>query len=451
MELEGKKALVVGLRRTGVATANFLAGKGAAVTVTDSGQPGEFAKEKAELEGLEIEFVLGEHRMEDFTGAELVVVSPGVPLSIKPIKKAREAGVEIIGELELSARFIRLPIVAITGTNGKSTVTELTGKMLIDSGKRAFIGGNIGNPLINLVNRQDEFDVAVVEVSSFQLEAIELFHPKVGALLNISPDHLDRYPDFDSYIDAKSLIWKNMGSEDWCVLNAADRVVMNSAKACACSRLLFNLDAEPDGENKAWHKDKKLMLKIGHQVHEIPAANMKITGRHNLENAIASAAAALVSGANAGGVAKAVESFPGLSHRTQFVKEINGVKYYDDSKGTNVGAVIKAIQSFKEPLILIAGGLDKGGDFGAMREVAPGKVKAMVLIGEATEKIESVLSDLIQCARASDMKDAVKKASEMASEGDVVLLSPGCASFDMYRDYAHRGDAFQEAVRELGA
>lgn len=451
MKLEGKKALVVGFRRTGVAAAKFLVEKGAAVTVTDSAHPEEFAKKKAELEEFEIKFVLGEHHLEDFTGADLVVVSPGAPLSIEPIEKAARAGVEVIGEIELAARFIHLPIIAVTGTNGKSTVTELTGKMLIDSGKRAFIGGNIGNPLINLVNRQDEFDIAVVEVSSFQLEAIKTFHPKVGVLLNISPDHLDRYPDLESYIKAKALIWKNMTSDDWCVLNAADETVMSAAKGCGCRKVLFALEAGPESENRASFRDNNLSLKINHKAYEIPASNMKIAGRHNLENALASAATALLSGADANGVTKALESFPGLSHRIQFVMEIGGVKYYDDSKGTNVGAVIKAIQSFEEPLILIAGGLDKGGDFRIMRDAVSEKVRAMVLIGEASEKIEMALGDLVKCERAKNMKEAVKKASELAGKGDVVLLSPGCASFDMFRDYAHRGDAFQEAVKELAA
>jgi len=449
MELEGKKTLVAGFRRTGVAVAKFLAAAGAAVTVTDSAGPGEFARERAELDGLEINFVLGGHDIGDFTGADLVVVSPGVPLSIEPIRRAREAGVEIVGELELAARFLRLPLIAITGTNGKSTVTEMTAKMLIDSGKRTFIGGNIGNPLINLVNRQDEFDIAVVEVSSFQLEATDAFHPGVGVLLNISPDHLDRYPDLESYIGAKALLWKNMGPGDWAVLNASDEAVMNSARDCNCGKLLFDLNAEPESENRAWFRDGKIMVKIERGVHEIPVSNMKISGRHNLENALVSAAAALLSGADVGGVAKTVESFPGLSHRTQFVTEINGVKYFDDSKGTNVGAVIKAIQSFDERLVLIAGGLDKGGDFRAMREVVSEKVKAVVLVGEAGGKIEAALGDLVRCERARDMRDAVEKASMLAEEGDVVLLSPGCASFDMFRDYAHRGDAFQEAVKEL--
>ncbi len=449
MNIEGKKVLVVGLRRTGVAAARFLAGRGATVTVNDNAAPADFDAERAALENYDIRFVLGEHKFGDFTAADFIVVSPGVPLSIPPFEAARRAGVKIIGELELAARFLSLPIVAVTGTNGKSTVTELTGVMLSNSGMRTFVGGNIGNPLINLADMSGGADVAVVEVSSFQLEATEKFHPRVGLMLNVTPDHLDRYSDMKAYARAKARLWMNMGPDDWAVVNVSDPKSLDTLRGCECRRMGFSIDLQPADQPRGWADGDELIAELNGSIEKISTTKMKITGRHNLENALAATLAARLMGASGQAIAEALETFPGLPHRTQFVREIDGVKYFDDSKGTNVGAVVKSLESFDTPIVLIAGGLDKGGEFEILKPLVKERVKAMVLVGAAAKKIEETLGDSSSVKRASDMNHAVKVAQKIADRGDVVLLSPGCASFDMFRDYVQRGEVFQKAVREL--
>ena len=449
MDLKNKKALVVGLKRSGVAAARFMAGRGAVVTVTDKAEAEKLVAEREALKGVNVRFVFGEHRVENFTNADLIVVSPGVPLSIPPIEAARKARVHIIGELELAARFLSLPIIAITGTNGKSTVTELTGAILRESGKKVFVGGNIGNPLINLIGKEKETDVAVVEISSFQLEAIEAFHPHIGALLNITPDHLDRYPDMDSYVKAKARIWMNMGPDDWAVVNASDELSVATMAGAKCRRLNFSIKPKGTKKPRAYVKASKLVIELDDRIEKIPVGKMKIAGAHNIENALASVSASLLAGASPQGAIKAIETFPGLPHRTQFIREVGGVKYFDDSKGTNVGAVIKSLEGFDTPVVLIAGGLDKEGDFRALRPIVSEKVKALVLIGSAAKKIEEALGDVTPVEHARDMQEAVRKSQALAKPGEVVLLSPGCASFDMFRDYGHRGEVFQEAVRGL--
>lgn len=449
MNLKNKKVMVIGLRRSGVAAAKFLVKQGAIVTVNDKAEASGFAAEIEALKGFDLRFVFGRHDMPDFTGSDLIVISPGIPLDIPPLEAARNSKVEIIGELELAARFINIPMIGITGTNGKSTVTTLTGLMLQESGKDVFVGGNIGNPLINLAGNDLGKDAAVVEMSSFQLESIDKFRPRVGVMMNITPDHLDRYHGMKAYIEAKARIWKNMTADDWAVVNAGCSLSLESLKGAKCRVLYFNVEAIPEQSPRAYLDKRTLVIEYGGKTERIDASGIKIAGLHNLENAIASAAAALIAGAHAQGIKKAIDTYAGLPHRTEFVRELNGVKYYDDSKGTNIGAMQKSLAGFDSPIVLIAGGLDKAGDFTALRQLVKERVKAIVLIGSAAKKIYDALGDVVPTHNASDMQDAVRKSRDLAAAGEVVLLSPGCASFDMFRDYNHRGEVFKEAVLEL--
>ena len=300
-----------------------------------------------------------------------------------------------------------------------------------------------------IIGKEKETDVAVVEISSFQLEGIETFSPHIGALLNITPDHLDRYPDMDSYVKAKARIWMNMGQDDWAVVNASDKLSVGTLAGAKCRRFDFAIKSAMMKKPRAYLKGSKLVIELDGRVEKIPIGKMKITGTHNIENALASVSVSLLAGASARGAIRAIETFPGLPHRTQFVREVGDVKYFDDSKGTNVGAVIKSLEGFDMPVVLIAGGLDKEGDFRALRPIVSEKVKALVLIGSAAKKIEDALGDVAPVEHARDMQEAVRKSQALAKPGEVVLLSPGCASFDMFKDYGHRGEVFQEAVRGL--
>lgn len=453
MRLKGEKVLVVGLRRTGVASCKFLAMRGAEVTVTDKDKPEAFKEEKKALRGLRVKYSLGGHKLTDFVNSKLIVVSPGVPLSLPEIESARKAGVKIIGEMELASRFVKAPIIAITGTNGKSTVTSLIGEILKTDGKKVFVGGNIGNPLLNLLLSRERVDYAVVEVSSFQLESIESFKPYIALMLNITPDHLDRYPDMASYTRAKGRIFMNQSESDWAVVNFDNELSLNLFKG-SCARLMgFSIHKKPGTSSCSWVKGDVLFVELTNSGSRcrlsVPLKEMKITGLHNVENVCAAASSAVLAGASAHSILKTVNTFPGLPHRVQFVREVNGVRYFDDSKGTNVGAVEKSLTSFSSPVVLIAGGLDKESDFTPLRPLLKKYARALVLMGEAKEKMFEQLGDVVPTHFAIDMKDAVKKASESAERGDVVLLSPACASFDMFKNYAHRGEVFQEAVREL--
>jgi len=452
MRLSGKKSLVVGLRRTGVAAARFLANRGARVTVTDKGDSSSFAQERESLRGLPVEYALGSHRSEDFISADLIVVSPGVPLSIPEIAAARERGAEVICELELAARFIAVPIVAISGTNGKSTVTSLIGEMLKRGGRKTFVGGNIGNPLLNLVNSNESAEVAVVEVSSFQLEGIESFRPHVAVMLNITPDHLDRYPDMEAYIEAKARIFLNQNAEDWAVVNGDDEIVLRSLGDVLSRQAHFSIKNPPPSPARAWARGSEIMLELSHpdrKTEVVSTVGMKLEGAHNLENAVAAAAAARLVDVPIEAIEGVLKEFTGLAHRVQFVREVGGARYYDDSKGTNVGAVEKSLVGFNSPVVLIAGGLDKGGDFTTLRPLLKERARALVLMGAARNKMTAQIGDVVPTESASDMKDAVERARRLARPGDVILLSPACASFDMFRSYAHRGDVFQQVVREI--
>jgi UDP-N-acetylmuramoylalanine--D-glutamate ligase len=485
VEFRGKKILIFGLGRSGVGAANLLSDSGADVTVTDRKPEGEL-KEYVQQLSPPVKLCLGGYP-ERMNGTDLVVVSPGVPLEIGPLAKAREKGLKIIGELELAYEMTRgghspdactIPFLAVTGSNGKSTTTMLLDMMLGKGGFRTLLGGNIGRALTEEI-RQDAKrkaetpgsegrstagpkdsspDFAVVEVSSFQLESISEFKPAGAAILNITPDHLDRYHSMDEYREAKAAIFRNQDEKDYLVLNADDAEVRRiehetlQMKSRKPRVFFFSRREEVKG---IYLKGGRLFyhfpgLEAGDRTSElIRADEIRIKGVHNLENAMAASAMALLAGCPPDAVAAALREFPGLEHRLEFVREIEGVRYINDSKGTNVGAVMKSIEGFREPVILIAGGRDKAGEFGQLRGLVRERVKTLILIGEAAEKMKSALGDLTETVIASDLRDAVKRARELSRKGDVVLLSPACASFDMFRDFEDRGRQFKDLVRGL--
>ena len=449
MNLKGKRILVVGLARTGVATARFLVGKKASVKVSEMKPPGELQAAREALQGLPVEWEMGGHTLPFFLDAELIVVSPGVPMNIGPLEQAREEGIPVIGEIELASWFLKRPMIAITGTNGKTTTTTLVGKMLQASGESAFVGGNIGNPLINFVAGPQKEKWAVVEVSSFQLEGIEKFRPSVAVLLNITEDHLDRYPSFHDYGEAKGKIFQNQGKKDYAVLNADEPLTFQFAHRVESQVVLFSRERSvPVG---CFLEGGAILFQgADGQRERFGLDRMKIRGAHNLENFMAAIAAGKICGCRREALQKLIDEFEGLEHRLEWVQDIDGVKFFNDSKGTNVGSVVKSLLSFEEPILLIAGGRDKEGDYGPLKGLIAEKVKGMALIGEARERMFGALGDLTETVKVGSLEEAVHWAWSKARPGYVVLLSPACSSYDMFQNYQERGKRFKEIVQDLG-
>ncbi len=434
--------------RTGEALVRFLLDRGARVTATDNRPAHLLADVLERLAGLPVDMQLGGHDRQLVADADLVVLSPGVPHTLDCLTFARKRNVPVIGEIELAYRYINEPVVAVTGTNGKSTTTRLLAEMLAHSGKNVFLGGNIGRPLIEYVSEDKPADVVVAEVSSFQLDTIVHFRPDVGVLLNITPDHLDRYADFDAYARSKARLFENQSAADTAVLNAADPVVARVTNGIKSRRCTFNEKAPK--ECSAVLSETGILIRTPEAGSIIIEKQMvPLAGRHNLENAASAALAALVAGGSAEGITSALAGFSPDPHRLAYVATISGVKYYDDSKGTNVDAAARAVEAMDGPVILIAGGRDKLGGYEALREPVRKHVKALVVIGEAAEALAKGLGDLVESRQAHSMAEAVKTAAGLAGPGDNVLLSPACASFDMYENYAARGEDFQRAVRLL--
>jgi len=474
MQLAGKKIIVVGLGKTGIAVARFLKTRGAAVVAADTASESKLAAQAQTIRAMGIPVELGRHRAETFSQADLIVLSPGVPHMVEPFMQAREHGIPVMGEIELASRFIRQPIVAITGTNGKTTVTEMVGDMLMRSDFKVFVGGNIGNPLIDYVAGEQQADVIVAEISSFQLDTSENFRPRVGVLLNITADHLDRYPNFSAYAASKMRLFENQQAGDVAVLNGADPIVRSMADRVKARKLIYpNPAADEEGailENQQIllriHKlagvaDKIQNIKSGMPFESkslAPAdrnptalllSNFKLKGRHNLENACAAALASFAFGARPQAIQDTLDHFKGSAHRLEYIDAINGVDFFNDSKATNVDAVLRAVECFDSPLVLIMGGLDKGGNFRDLRRAVSRHAKKLIVMGRAADMIRSALGDVAATSTAAGMADAVDQAYEAAGPGDVVLLSPGCASFDMYENYAQRGDDYRQTVVKL--
>jgi UDP-N-acetylmuramoylalanine--D-glutamate ligase len=448
LELAGRRALVVGLARTGLETANFLARRGAAVTVTDRKEPAALEPALARLDpGVRRE--LGGHQAETFLAQDLVVPSPGMAMDDPLLVAARAAGVRIISEIELAYRFLPVPMLAVTGTNGKSTVTTALGLAFEAAGIPARVGGNIGNPLIGEVDALGGSRWVVAEISSFQLEWIETFRPRIAALLNLSEDHLDRYPAYEEYLRAKLRIFERMEAGDDLVLNADDPLVVARAAAARARAVWFSMRRIPRRGVylfRGWIYSR-LGERLGQRV--LPVAEMRIAGTHNQENALAVTALALLAGCAPKHVREVFRSFRGLPHRTEFVREAGGVRWYDDSKGTNVGATARTLAGMPGPVVLILGGKDKGGSYLPLAPLVRGRVRALVLLGEAREKIAAELAGAAPIEVVAEMGAAVRRAAALAQPGDAVLLSPACASFDQYTGYAERGRHFQAEVNSL--
>jgi UDP-N-acetylmuramoylalanine--D-glutamate ligase len=375
------------------------------------------------------------------------VVSPGVDLNIEPIQKAIKQGVRVVSEIELAYHFIHVPIIAVTGTNGKTTTTLLVGEMLKEDGRKVGVGGNVGEPLILFADGKDRWEVLVVEISSFQLEAIKDFRPRISVLLNITEDHLDRYPRYDDYIEAKVRIFANQNSGDLAVLNRDDPIVMQFREKVKAKKVLFSLK-EKLGEG-AFSNGQTIFLRLGEKGEEYSIAKTPLKGIHNVENMMAALTAARIFGCSKKSIQTVLDRFKGLEHRLEFVREIKGVRFYNDSKGTNVGSVVKSLQSFSEPVTLIAGGKDKNGDLSPLEALIQKRVKHLILIGEAKERMNRELGGLTDTVMAKTMEKAVLLAHQKAKAGEVVLLSPACSSFDMFKDYKERGQVFKEAVKRL--
>jgi UDP-N-acetylmuramoylalanine--D-glutamate ligase len=456
MELANKNIVIVGLGRTGLAAARFLHHRGARVLVTDRAGEKELGDAVAALRQLGVRVEMGSHHTASFQKADLIMVSPGVAHTIEPIAQANARGIPVIGEVELASAFIKEPIIAVTGTNGKTTTTTLLGQMLKNSGIKAFVGGNIGNPLIEYVSKEQKAQIVVAEISSFQLDTIVTFRPKVSVLLNITADHLDRYPDFEAYADSKMRIFKNQQAEDLAILNGLDQLIRTKIKHVRCRRLFFPcLEA---GEQGAILNGKKIILnlnefektdsKIQNRL-SLDISKMHLRGRHNIENACAASLAALASGATLAGIQKTLDHFKGLAHRLELVATINAAQYYNDSKATNVDGVLRALECFSQPILLLMGGRDKGGNFKVLQDSIRKHAKELIVMGEAAESIRSALGQQTLTKVASSMQEAVTTAFQDADPQDVVLLSPGCASFDWYANYAERGDDFRRAVEKI--
>jgi UDP-N-acetylmuramoylalanine--D-glutamate ligase len=457
MELEGERVLVVGLARSGIASARFLAEHGARVVATDRRPAAELPEEALSLatEGVALE--LGGHETAAFTAASMVVVSPGVPWDMPELQAARRAGVRVIPELELAYRQIPGTIAAVTGTKGKSTTTAALGAMLREAGRDVRVGGNIGEPLVGLVKGAKTSTVFAVEASSFQLEGIDRFRPRVAVFLNLSPDHLDRHPTFEDYAQAKARIFRNQGPEDWAVVNADDANVIRLARATRARVVTFSPreEAAPGivagSDDAAWFGGGLARLRRDGVTETLfERATARVPGPHLAGDLLAAAVAARLLGAEPEAIARAVAAFRGVEHVLELVAEVRGVRFFNDSKATNVEAARKSLEAFAGPVLAIVGGRYKGGDFADLGPALAERGKAVLAIGEATDRVEESLAGIVPVLRCTTMGEAVERAFQAAAPGDTVVLAPACSSFDMFRDYADRGRAFKEEVRKLG-
>jgi UDP-N-acetylmuramoylalanine--D-glutamate ligase len=443
MEIAGKRVMVLGLARTGIAAARFLVGRGASVSVSDRRAESDLIADVESLSSLPLSFRLGGEDLSWLEEIDLVAPSPGVPQENPLLREACRRGIPVLSEIELAFRFLKAPLLAITGTNGKSTTTTLAGEILKAAGLKVFVGGNIGVPLIDFV--PGDWDWGVAEISSFQLEWVEAFRPKIAVLLNMTEDHLDRYPDFASYRAAKERLFAAQTAVDTAVLNRDDPLVWPLRKKIRSRVVSFGWDSVESG---VFATSEEIVWR-GAVEERFPLSRVKIRGVHNIENIMAAVAAAKVVGVKAETIQRVIESFAGLEHRMEFVREKNGIAFYNDSKGTNVGATLKSLMSFSAPVILLAGGIDKKGDYGILADEVKRKVKKLVLFGAAREVIQNALGTLTTTVVVENLDAAVQEAYRSAARGDIVLLSPACASFDMFKNYAERGKIFKDLVHAL--
>lgn len=453
MDLNGKHVLVVGLGKSGVASALFLKAHGARVTVSDTKSGDELRNEIPVLLDHGITVETGGHGERTFRGQDLIVVSPGVPVDAPPLVQARGLGEKVIGEIELAAQFLPGPIVAITGSNGKTTTTTLVGEILAGGGLPILVGGNIGTPAISLAERAKPETVAVLEVSSFQLETIRTFRPKVAVVLNVTPDHLDRHHTFEIYAEAKARIFENQQGSDFAVLNADDPTCVTMASRTHAQVFWFSRQKEV--EQGAWVREGNIVFREAKGQREIlQVSEIPLKGAHNLENVLAAVCASMLMGCAPDRIRDAVRNFRAVEHRLEFVATISSVDYYNDSKATNVDATIKALESFPANIHLILGGKDKGSDYTVLNELLRKRVKRVYTIGAAAAKIESQIVSSKdggpEVVHSQTLENAIRNAHATAKPGDIVLLAPACASFDQFKSYEHRGKVFKEIVKTMG-
>ncbi len=441
-ELKGKRVTVIGLSRSGQAVVRLLQEAGANVFGSDISSPPGIEK----LRGIELES--GGHTQKALREAELIVLSPGVPLTLPLLGEARRRGIEVLSEVEVAWWFARAPIWAVTGSNGKSTVASLLGHILKLAGWEAAVAGNIGRPLSDVVDKISEKGVIVAEVSSFQLDTVREFSPNVAILLNITPDHLDRYASFQDYARSKKRIFANQTNHDLAILNRDDPLVYPLIKELKAKVVTYSIGE--GGDSEVGVEDGWVVARLSQPMERvIKLGDIPLPGPHNLSNCLAVVAACLAGGLRKEEIVSHLVSFPGLEHRLEVVDTIGGVKFVNDSKGTNVDATRYALLSFPRPILLIAGGRDKGSDFSRLRELIQERVKAVILLGESKEKMASCWQDLVPITKVDSLAQAVWVAYELASPGETVLLSPACASFDMFTDFEERGKVFKEEVRKL--
>jgi len=449
MDLANKRVLVVGLGKSGVASALFLQAHGAKVTVSDSKPQDQLGEEIPVLLDHGIAVETGGHGERTFRGQDLIVVSPGVPVDSPPLLQARSLGEPVIGEIELASQFLPKNLVAITGSNGKTTTTTLAGEIIAAGGFSAAVGGNIGTPAISLVEQATPETVVVLEVSSFQLETIQTFRPKVAVVLNITPDHLDRHRTFEAYTNAKARIFENQQAQDFAVLNADDAA--SAGLASRTQAQVFWISRKKEVKQGAYVRDGRIFFRDPKGQHEImQTSEIPLKGSHNVENVLAAICVGAVMGCDAGSIAKAVRNFKAVEHRLEYLATIRGVEYYNDSKATNVDATIKALESFPANVHLILGGKDKDSDYTQLNDLLQQRVKRVYTIGAAAEKIESQIKG-VEVDHSETLETALRRASAIAAAGDVVLLAPACASFDQFQNYEHRGRVFKEVVHTLAA
>jgi UDP-N-acetylmuramoylalanine--D-glutamate ligase len=456
---KGKRVLIVGFGITGAAVARYLCSQGAKVIVTDLRQKTELADALAVCEGLPIEYEFGKHNSKDFTTAELIVVSPGVPLNIKPLEEAKAAGVPITNEVELAASQFKEPLIGVTGTNGKTTTTILIGEMLKADRRVPYVGGNVGTPLLNYFTDHKQADVIVAELSSFQLELTQRLIPAVAVFTNMEEDHLDRYGTMEAYIAAKKRLLQACDKNSFLVLNFDCPIVSTFAQESPGKTLWFTKKnpMKVGGEFAErfvgcyFNAATKQIVDRTHAKEEVyDVSQYRLMGEHNRENLMAAICAARSLGVSPQAVQSVILSFKGVAHRLEFIRRKDGVYFFNDSKGTNVMSVKRSLSAFQSsPVILIAGGKDKNSEFGPLADLVAKKVKILILVGEAKEKINRALGDYAETFLVGTFEEAVLLAYQKSRSGDVVLLSPGCASFDMFRNFEERGDYFKKLVNQL--
>jgi UDP-N-acetylmuramoylalanine--D-glutamate ligase len=447
MDVKGKRVLVVGMGKSGIASALFLADQGARVAVSDTRSEEELHHEIPQLLDHGVGVEAGYHGERTFKEQELIVISPGVPYDVPQLVQAQQAGIPVIGEVELAARFLKGRFVAITGSNGKTTTTTLVGEIIAAGGKHTLVGGNIGTPAISFVGSATDDTWIVLEVSSFQLETVEMFHPKIAVVLNVTPDHLDRHHTFENYAAAKSRIFENQTAADSAVLNADDATCVAMARKTKAAVYWFS--RQQSVERGAFVYDDRIFWRDTAVEQEImPVSEIGLKGAHNVENVLAGVAAGMLAAIAPAEIRKAVAAFKAVEHRLEYVATVRGVTYFNDSKATNVDATIKALESFPGRIHLILGGKDKGSDYSVLNPLLAERVKRVYTIGAAAAKIESQIKG-VQVVSAATLDNAVRQAAEIATAGDIVLLAPACASFDQFVSYEHRGRVFKDLVRQL--